>query len=182
MERICTYGLFEDLNTGKQFLVFNTHFDHVGIEARKNASALILEKIKELNPKNLPAFVSGDLNLEPDSAPIAVLKTELDDTHELAPNGAFGPKGTFNGFKFTEPVTRRIDYIFQVKSNTSKVLVAGGEGSNNLLYLPLDKLMSQSGSGSSSSSSSGVPPIVSSDSSARTPASQQRDLRSRESR
>ena len=75
-----------------------------------------------------------------------------------------------------------IEAMQNVLSNTSKVLVAGGEGSNNLLYLPLDKLMSQSGSGSSSSSSSGVPPIVSSDSSARTPASQQRDLRSRESR
>lgn len=75
-----------------------------------------------------------------------------------------------------------IEAMQNVLSNTTKVLVAGGEGSNNLLYLPLDKLMSQSGSGSSSSSSSGVPPIVSSDSSARTPASQQRDLRSRESR
>jgi len=122
LPRICTYGLFKDKKSGEKFYVFNTHFDHVGIEARKNASALILAKIKELNPKNLPAFVSGDLNLEPDSAPIAVLKTELDDTHELAPNGAFGPKGTFNGFKFTEPVTRRIDYIFQAKSNSSKVL------------------------------------------------------------
>jgi membrane protease subunit HflK len=75
-----------------------------------------------------------------------------------------------------------IEAMQNVLSNTSKVLVAGGEGSNNLLYLPLDKLTSQSGSGSSSSSSSGAPPIVSSDSSARTPASQQRDLRSRESR
>ena len=75
-----------------------------------------------------------------------------------------------------------IDAMQSVLSSTSKVLVSGGEGSNNLLYLPLDKLMSQSGGGSSSGSSAGLPPVVQSDSSARTPASQQRDLRSRESR
>jgi len=122
LPRICTYALFKNKKTGKKFFVFNTHFDHVGIEARKNASALILEKINELNPKNYPAFVMGDLNLEPDSDPIAVLKTELDDTFDLAPNGSFGPTGTYNGFKFNEPVTRTIDYIFQKKTNTSKVL------------------------------------------------------------
>ena len=30
MERICTYGLFENIKTKEKFLVFNTHFDHIG--------------------------------------------------------------------------------------------------------------------------------------------------------
>src|SRR3970040_241981 len=28
--RICTYGLFQDLRTKKKFWIFNTHLDHVG--------------------------------------------------------------------------------------------------------------------------------------------------------
>ncbi|WP_081817377.1 endonuclease/exonuclease/phosphatase family protein [Leeuwenhoekiella sp. MAR_2009_132] len=122
LPRICTYALFKDKTTQEEFYVFNTHFDHVGVEARKEAAALILQKMTELNTENAAVFLTGDLNLEPDSDPIAVLKTKLFDTNELAPRGAFGPSGTFNGFKFDEPVTRRIDYIFQGKSNTSQVL------------------------------------------------------------
>ncbi len=37
----------------------------------------------------------------------------------------FGPSGTFNGFQFHEPVTRRIDYIFvnpKIKVNKYAVL------------------------------------------------------------
>lgn len=140
LPRICTYALFKDKKSGEKFFVFNTHFDHVGIKARKNAAALILQKIKELNPKGLPAFVSGDLNLEPNTDPIAVLKTELNDTHDIAPQGAFGPTGTFNGFKFDEPVTKRIDYIFQAKANTSKVLKHAVLSDSKDLHYPSDHL------------------------------------------
>ncbi|GAA6130879.1 FtsH protease activity modulator HflK [Halopseudomonas sabulinigri] len=73
-----------------------------------------------------------------------------------------------------------IDAMQDVMSNTSKILVSGGEGNNNLLYLPLDKLMQQS-SASGNASSGGVPAITQSDSS-RPATTQQRDLRSRESR
>ncbi|HDZ57019.1 MAG TPA: FtsH protease activity modulator HflK [Pseudomonas xinjiangensis] len=70
-----------------------------------------------------------------------------------------------------------------VLSSTSKVLVSGGEGSNNLLYLPLDKLMQQGGgSGSNSSSGSGLS-SGSNEVSPRVPVQlPQRDPRSRETR
>lgn len=38
LERICTYGLFEDLNSGKKLWVFNTHFDHRGKTAREKSA------------------------------------------------------------------------------------------------------------------------------------------------
>ena len=122
LPRICTYALFKDRKDNTEFYVFNTHFDHIGVEARKQAAALILKKMNALNTEKVPVFLTGDLNLEPDNDPIAVLKTELNDTHELAPLGSFGPSGTFNGFKFDEPVTTRIDYIFQGKTNKSQIL------------------------------------------------------------
>jgi len=63
-------------------------------------------------------------------------------------------------------------------------MVSGGEGSSNLLYLPIDKLMQQGGSGATASSSSSSSAVPSAGSSAtRLPAQlQQRDLRSRETR
>ncbi|PCC97676.1 FtsH protease activity modulator HflK [Halopseudomonas pelagia] len=76
-----------------------------------------------------------------------------------------------------------IETLQDVMSSTSKILVSGGDGNNNLLYLPLDKLMQQGGGGSSSSSSSARTDSTTSDAQSRMPVQiQQRDLRSRESR
>ncbi|AWH85531.1 endonuclease/exonuclease/phosphatase [Flavobacterium album] len=113
--RVCSYGLFENKDTKKKVWVFNTHFDHMGNIARVESAKLILQKIKELNKDNLPFIVMGDLNLEPDAEPIAVIKKELLDTREVS-EFVFGPTGTFNGFEFNKPVTKRIDYIFIPKT------------------------------------------------------------------
>ncbi len=112
LPRICTYGLFENKEDGKKFMVFNTHFDHVGVKAREESSKLILRKIKELNTEDLPVVVTGDFNLESDSPGVQVILTQMADTHLAAGENAFGPKGTFNGFEFNKPVERRIDYVF----------------------------------------------------------------------
>ena len=75
-----------------------------------------------------------------------------------------------------------IETVQEVLSNTSKIVVSG-EGSNNLLYLPIDKLMQQGGS-SSSSSGSNVTSSTGAEANTRLPVQlqQQRDLRSRETR
>ncbi|HNQ15248.1 MAG TPA: hypothetical protein PKM58_06770, partial [Pyrinomonadaceae bacterium] len=39
-------------------------------------------------------------------------KNAMTDTRDVSAEKPFGPSGTFNGFKFNEPVTRLIDYIF----------------------------------------------------------------------
>ncbi|MCY1394098.1 Modulator of FtsH protease HflK [compost metagenome] len=75
-----------------------------------------------------------------------------------------------------------IDTMQEVLSQTSKVLVTGQQGQNNLLYLPLDKMMT---GGRSSSSASAAPSSTSStpDLGSRVANDlQQRDPRSRESR
>jgi len=120
MERICTYAVFESIKTKQQFLVFNTHFDHIGSAARLESSKLINNKIEEINTTNLPLFILGDLNLLPKSNPIKYLSKHFSDCKEITLLEPFGPTGTFNGFKFHEPVKDRIDYIF---TNKEKVLV-----------------------------------------------------------
>lgn len=114
--RVCTYALFQHKKTKETFWVFNTHFDHVGEVARQKSAALILEKIKVFNTENYPVLLMGDFNLEPDSKPIQIITSTLDDSKNIA-KLAFGPEGTFNGFHFDKTVKRRIDYIFVTKSS-----------------------------------------------------------------
>ena len=55
MERICTYGLFENIKSKEKILVFNTHFDHIGNLARKESASLILKKIDEKSDAKIDA-------------------------------------------------------------------------------------------------------------------------------
>lgn len=120
--RVCTYALFKEKKSKKQFWVFNTHLDHMGEEARTNGIELILSKIKVLNTKNFPVIFMGDFNTEPTEQRILNLKKQMLDSREVSQQKPFGPIGTFNGFKHNEPVTKRIDYIFISKDGSLKVL------------------------------------------------------------
>lgn len=119
--RVCTYGLFKDKKTKKKFWVFNTHLDNEGEEARYKGMELILNTISFLNTKNYPVILMGDFNSIPDSRVITNLKTKMTDAREVSSETPFGSFGTFNGFKFCEPVQNRIDYIFI--SNGGKIKV-----------------------------------------------------------
>lgn len=86
-------------------------------------------------------------------------------------------------------VTRERLYLAtmqEMMTNTSKVLVTGDKGQNNLLYLPLDKMVESGrnqGSGSNTSSSSNSASTSTGDLGSRVARElDQRDLRSRESR
>ena len=111
LPRISTYALMQEQTSGRKFWFFNTHFDHVGVEARKNSVKLILQKIAKINTEGLPVFLTGDFNLEPDSEPIQLVMKKLKDSREVA-EITFGNEGTFNGYHWDETPARRIDFIF----------------------------------------------------------------------
>ena len=119
LERICTYGLFKDRITKKEFWVFNTHFDHIGVVAREKSSELILNRIDKINRQSLPVILMGDFNSIPNSPPIKEIKTKLSDALKISLEKLQGPRGTFNGFNEDLPIEKRIDYIF---TNNLKVL------------------------------------------------------------
>lgn len=112
LNRTCTYAILEYRQTGKQVLVFNTHFDHMGKEARLKSAGLILSKINDINKANLPVVLMGDFNLEPTSEGIVLLQSELQDAHLESDAVHHGPEGTFNAFDTKSPSNRRIDYVF----------------------------------------------------------------------
>ncbi|MDX2303174.1 MAG: endonuclease/exonuclease/phosphatase family protein [Microscillaceae bacterium] len=112
LPRICTYALLEYKNSGKQCWVFNTHFDHVGVQARLNSAKLILQQIQAFNKNKQPVVLMGDFNARPKDAPIQAIKEEMLDSQAAEGVLKFGQEGTFNGFQIDHSSDGRIDYIF----------------------------------------------------------------------
>ncbi len=110
LPRVCTFALLMDKRSGKKFWAFNTHFDHLGKEARKNSASLITNMIRIKNRKNFPVILMGDLNCTPEEAPAILLRKELRDTWQFT-RDKDDSQGTFNGFG-RDTSGRRIDYIF----------------------------------------------------------------------
>lgn len=114
--RIVSWARFKDLKTRKVLVVFNTHFDHVGKEARRQSAHLLLKAVDSL-AEGKPALVMGDFNAEPADEPIRVLVNpenplRLLDTKALSQQGHYGPEGTFTGFGPKEIANQPIDHIF----------------------------------------------------------------------
>lgn len=111
LERICTYGLFQNRMTQEKIWVFNTHFDHRGVVARAKSIDLITEKVKALNQENLPLIITGDFNLTLDQAPIQKMQSDFEDVQKnLATSDPY--YGTSNSFNTEKVSKKRIDYIF----------------------------------------------------------------------
>lgn len=126
-ERVASWAIFRDKETGKEFFFLNTHLDHMGKVARHEGAALVLAEATKLSG-NLPVIVTGDFNAIPSDDPIQVLTNPGDSrhlTHTRALAGLrYGPEWTFHDFGRI-PLNERdwIDYIF-VKGNI-KVLSHG---------------------------------------------------------
>jgi len=111
--RLVTWGIFMEISSEKKFLLLNTHFDHRGVEARKNSAILVRNKIEEMTyNKNLPVILTGDFNLTPDEEPVSLIKKFMSDSRDISLEHPYGPVGTYNGFKIDAELNRRIDYIF----------------------------------------------------------------------
>ena len=60
--RICSYVILTEKSSGNEFVVFNTHLDHVSDEARINGIGVVLDKIARFG--GLPAVIMGDFNAQ----------------------------------------------------------------------------------------------------------------------
>lgn len=109
--RICSWVKLKDKRNGKQFFVFNSHFDHEGVKAREESGKLLLEKIREIAADS-PVIATGDFNSTPETVQIQTIKKELKDAYEVSEMPPYGPVGTFNSFDWHAPAKKRIDYVF----------------------------------------------------------------------
>jgi endonuclease/exonuclease/phosphatase family metal-dependent hydrolase len=127
--RIVTWARFEDLKSGNSFYHFNTHFDHIGQQARSESSRLLLARVPLIAGRQ-PFVVTGDFNATEETDVYKILtgkdapagSFKLIDARYVSENGHFGGTSTFSGFKELEP-GRKIDYIFV--SRSARVLEHG---------------------------------------------------------
>ena len=118
LPRIVTWAKFRRKKDKKLFFFFNTHFDHVGTEARKESATLIRNIIAEKITKGTPVFVTGDFNVPPSSEAYQTMISDKGESLKLLDTKLnaekqYGPTYTFNGFKLEPNQDRdRIDYVF----------------------------------------------------------------------
>jgi endonuclease/exonuclease/phosphatase family metal-dependent hydrolase len=109
--RICSWVKLKCRNSGSEFYVFNVHFDHQGVIARRESGKLMAQKIREI-AGDAPVICTGDFNSSPDTEQIQTLSALLHDARTVTIAPPYGPEGTFNS-RFANPITApRIDYIF----------------------------------------------------------------------
>lgn len=113
--RICSWVHLQDNKTKKKFFVFNAHFDHQGIEARKESSKLVLQKIKEI-AGSAPVVFTGDLNGDHNSTWYQTLAASnfLKDTYKEV-KYPYANNASFNAFGGARNRTEIIDHIFTTR-------------------------------------------------------------------
>jgi endonuclease/exonuclease/phosphatase family metal-dependent hydrolase len=116
LNRICSWVQLQDKKSKKKFYFFNVHYDHQGVQARRESSLLILKKIKEI-AGNEPVVFTGDLNGSHDSEWYKSLDASgwLKDTYKQVAH-PYANNGSFNGFGATLQKTEIIDHIFVTAS------------------------------------------------------------------
>jgi endonuclease/exonuclease/phosphatase family metal-dependent hydrolase len=122
LPRIVTWVRLADSSAARTFFVFNTHFDHQGVEARGKSAQLLRRKIGEIARRS-PAIVAGDFNAVETDPPYLILTSpdmpgpRLEDGQMSSLSPHEGPKATFTGFELKDPDPgERIDYLFVSRS------------------------------------------------------------------
>jgi len=140
LNRICTWARFREKESQKTFYVFNTHFDHKGVKARKESAVLILEKINGITDRRDPVLLTGDFNLTPAEKPLVLIRQRLKDSRMVSQTVPQGPEGTFNNFDFSSKLESRIDYVFVnklIEVNKYAVLTDSKDGRYPSDHLPV---------------------------------------------
>ena len=120
--RIATWAALRVLHDNKEFIIVNTHFDHIGALAREKSAALI---------------ITGDFNSEPtEAAYITMLNGEVLKLFNSRP--ATESQGTFCTFAVNSTPCKVIDYIFYTAELTPKNFQVITD--HNGTYYPSDHL------------------------------------------
>jgi endonuclease/exonuclease/phosphatase family metal-dependent hydrolase len=108
--RVVTWARLYSKDLGAEILAVNTHFDHIGKEARLRSAEIIRKKIPEL-AGDLPVVLTGDFNITRSDPPYQALMKP--GGYKLIDPAPENPPGTFCGFEvFASQQCVPIDYIF----------------------------------------------------------------------
>lgn len=79
--RMCVWARFRDKHTGKEFYLFNSHFDHIGPEAKLISARILTDAVRDI-ANGMPALLTGDFNSDEASDPYKTIIASgfIDDT------------------------------------------------------------------------------------------------------
>ena len=124
-ERHLIWAQFRDKLTGKEFYIFNSHFDHVGLEAVEISAEILVRTVKEV-AAGMPAFLTGDFNTNEDTETYRTIVSSgfLSDSMLAVANAVNSEYFSMSHYKPIDTVRKdgkHIDHIFYTP-NSSKVL------------------------------------------------------------
>lgn len=110
--RICTWGYFLHEMSGKKLWVFNTHFDHIGVNARYESVKQILGTIRSMT-QGETVILTGDFNVDQTAAEYTLFADSgiVKDCYHAA-DICHARNGTTNGFDTNSVSESRIDHIY----------------------------------------------------------------------
>lgn len=127
--RIVVYAILLDQLTSKKCVIFCTHFDSTGIEARVKSAQILMQQQKQI-ASCLPVVIAGDFNLminplkkdlikkTEEAYMILTNNEELYDIRDFNQSHHFGPDGSWIGWSYDKYATplgfvgERLDHIF----------------------------------------------------------------------
>jgi endonuclease/exonuclease/phosphatase family metal-dependent hydrolase len=118
--RICSWVKLKEKAGKKTFYVFNVHYDHRGVEARRESSKLILQKIQQI-ATNQPVILTGDFNGNHESEWYVAINNSsfLKDVLGQV-DKPYISNGSFNSFRTNNPSNDIIDHIFVTRQFQAK--------------------------------------------------------------
>jgi len=135
--RMVSWIKLKETSSGNEYFVFNTHFDHVGKEARLNSARLLVDSIRSI-ARRKPVILTGDFNCQAGSSPHKMLSQLLIDSKTDAENIDISVPTTYLGFPANLDEKNIIDHILLSKHFivTEYEIVSDNSGG----YFPSDHL------------------------------------------
>lgn len=117
--RIASWAVLEDKQTGVKFTHINTHLDHVLESTRVEQSRVLLNKIQELEAYGT-VICTGDFNSYETGEAYALMRLNMDDTKLAAKTSDIGI--TFHNYgKIEEHDDGAIDFVFTTKGTQTEI-------------------------------------------------------------
>ena len=108
--RICTYVVLTEKETGKTLAFLNTHLDNASEQSLNFGANVVYQKIEELKKeygKNVKIVLTGDFNSTVDSAAYKTIAKILNDSTDFSKKGA-----TYQEWGYCYTGDEPIDFIF----------------------------------------------------------------------
>ena len=141
--RLLTWALFRDKETDKQFYLFNSHFDHLGFEAREVAAHILVQAVREI-ARGMPAFCTGDFNCTEWDKPYKIILASefINDSFRAVAEPINGVYPSHSGYKAPKPGnSTHIDHVFftpnAVRISHWELIIEGYNGMWGSDHLPI---------------------------------------------